>query len=48
LHSIARHAVVIETGLRAKSPENGNNPACGRRLSAFSTPRWQNMEPGDP
>ena len=42
-----RHAVWIETGLQSRSPENGNIPACSRRLSAFSTRKWLNPEPGD-
>jgi hypothetical protein len=29
------------------SPENGNIPACGQRLSAISSPNGPNREPGD-
>jgi len=36
LHCKPRHAVRIEPSLQPRSLENGNNPACGRRLSAFS------------
>jgi ParB-like nuclease domain len=35
-HCRLRHAVLIEFGLRSPSPENGNIPVSGQRLSALS------------
>jgi hypothetical protein len=47
LDCLTRHAVWIETGLRSRSPENGNISACSRRLSAFSPRKWPKSEPRD-
>ena len=40
-------AVLIEPGLPPQSPENGNIPAYGRRLSGISTSNARNWESGD-
>jgi len=40
-------AVLIEPGLPPQSPENGNIPAYGRRLSGISTSNARNWETGD-
>jgi len=45
--SKARHAVLIEPGLRSLSPENGNISNIYQRLSAISLSDCRNWELGD-
>jgi hypothetical protein len=47
LHCKTGHAVQIESGLRRKSPENGNISNIRRRLSAISLPETPIPESGD-
>ena len=47
LHCKPGHAVLIEPGLRSRSPENGSISNIRRRLSAISLPGTPIPEPGE-